>query len=106
MEIIPGTEPSSSVATLVPSSTDRNATDPTLQYSLASQENEDATSNQVRKRGFLRNRRESTESSAKSSGHSSRSVFRSDDDTDHQIPLHQERGGDWDVGDDIKMGLG
>lgn len=106
MEIAPGTEPSSSVATLVPSSTDRNATDPPPNYSHANQDNEDATSSQVRKRGFLRNRRESIQSSAKSSGHSSGSVFRSDDDTDHQVPLHQERGDDWDVGDDIKMGLG
>ena len=106
MEITPGTEPSSSVATLVPSSSDQYPADPPPNYTHTVQDNDDATSSQVRKRGILKNRRESTQSSAKSSANSSGSVFRSDDDTDHQTPLNQERGGDWDVGDDVKMGLG
>ncbi len=106
VEISPGPEPSSSEATLVPPSSDQNITDPPPNYSQVIQDTDDANSSQIRKRGFLRNRRESTQSSAKSSGNSSASMLRSDDEMDHHIPLHQERNGDWNVGDDIRMGLG
>lgn len=106
MEITSDPEPSSSVATLVPSSSDQDFKDPPPNYSQVIQDTDDATSSQVKKRGFLRKRRESTQSSAKSSAHSSGSVLRSDDEMDHQMPLYQDRDRDWNVGDDIRMGLG
>lgn len=106
MEIASNPEPSSSVATLVPSSSDQSFKDPPPDYSQVMQDNDDATSSQVKKRGFLRNRRESTQSSAKSSANSSGSVLRSNDELGHQMPLYPDRDRDWNVGDDIKMGLG
>ena len=67
---------------------------------------EGSDGSQVRKRGFFRrSRRMSTPSSSDfSTANTSRNV--DDDDGPHLPTSHQPQGDDWNVGDDVKMGLG
>jgi hypothetical protein len=61
-------------------------------------------SSQVKRRRFFG--RES-KSSASSSTYSSKTHHTSDEEQDHlNVPKSPDREGDWDVGDDVKMGLG
>jgi hypothetical protein len=55
------------------------------------------------RRGIFRNK----PASARSSTHSNMTAFSSDDEADHRtVPERPERESGWDVGDDMKMGLG
>ena len=62
------------------------------------------TSTSTRKRGFFRR---NSKTSGQSSVPSNRSLFASDDEQDHSVVSEpSEQVGDWNIGDDVKMGLG
>ncbi|KAL8732817.1 MAG: hypothetical protein Q9181_003809 [Wetmoreana brouardii] len=99
---IPESEMSSSVTTLVPSTSSMDPSVAAADTSRMAKDSEDSSSSQMRKRGFLSRARRS---SAQSGTYSASSTLATDEE-DHQLSIHQERNGDWGVGDDIKMGLG
>ncbi|KAL8926959.1 MAG: hypothetical protein Q9172_001552 [Xanthocarpia lactea] len=99
---IPESEMTSSTATLVPDAPNKGSTIASSGASHVSKESDDSNSNQKRRQGFLRR---GSKSSSQSATYSGSSTLGTDED-DHRIPIHQERDGDWGVGDDIKMGLG
>lgn len=69
-----------------------------------SKDTDDSGSSQAKKRGFFRR---GSRTSGQSSGYAVSSTINSDDEPDHRYSTtHQERDGDWGVGDDLKMGLG
>ena len=70
-------------------------------YSKENENINDSSSNHTRRRGFFR---KGSKSSTPGSG---KSFISSDDDTDHlHIHQHEERNGDWGIGDEVKMGFG
>ena len=58
----------------------------------------------TKKRGFFRR---NSRASPQSSIQSNRTLFASDDEQDHSIVAESaEQTGDWNVGDEVRMGLG
>lgn len=104
VEVSSGSEIESSQATLVPDSQRQSeAASSEVSHPLK----EDSGSSSARKRGFFRNGRSDSKSSGKSSGYAVSNVFSSDDDGDrYPLSAHEDRNGDWGIGDDVKMGLG
>lgn len=78
--------------------------DPPPEYSRTAKDTDDTTSSQARRRGFFR--RGSRASAQSSSDFSGTTTLRPEDDETHRLPSHQERNGHWEIGDDVKMGLG
>lgn len=99
---IPESEMTSSVATLVPSTPSKDSAVASADTSRTAKDSDDSSSSQIRKRGFLRR---GSRSSAQSGTYSASSTLGTDEE-DHRVSMHQERNSDWEVGDDIKMGLG
>ncbi|KAL8729074.1 MAG: hypothetical protein Q9166_004991 [cf. Caloplaca sp. 2 TL-2023] len=99
---IPELEMASSPATLVPDTPGKGSAVASSGASHISKSSDDSSSSQKRRQGFLRR---GSRSSAQSGTYSASSTLGADED-DHRIPIHQERNGDWGVGDDVKMGLG
>ncbi|KAL8755919.1 MAG: hypothetical protein Q9199_003311 [Rusavskia elegans] len=95
-------EMASSTATLVPDPPKKGSAVASSGSSHMSKDSDDSSSSQKRRQGFLRR---GSRSSAQSATYSGSSTLGTDED-DHRMPFHQERDGDWGVGDDIKMGLG
>ena len=96
----PGSELESSQATLVPNT----ELDTSSVVTGFSKDTDDSASSQAKKRGFFRR---GSKTSGQSSGYAVSATFSSDDEPDHRFShAHQERNGDWGVGDDMKMGLG
>ena len=95
-------EMASSTATLVPDPPKRDSAVVSSSSSHISKDSDDSSSSHKRRQGFLRR---GSRSSAQSATFSVSSTLGTDED-DHRLPFHQERDGDWGVGDDIKMGLG
>lgn len=63
-----------------------------------------AESTSTKRRGFFRR---NSKTSTPSSVQSNRTLFASDDELDTPVvPERSEREGDWNVGDEVKMGLG
>ncbi|MCJ1354826.1 MAG: peroxisome- protein [Icmadophila ericetorum] len=60
---------------------------------------DDTTSSQARRRGFLRR-------GSRGSSNVSGNLFSDEDETDRKTPIPPDREMDWDIGDDLKMGLG
>lgn len=69
-------------------------------------DSDSANSSQARRRGlFRRSRRTSTPGSSDLSGASG--LRGADDEDEHLLPPSQQHGeGDWEIGDDMKMGMG
>ncbi|KAG8529936.1 uncharacterized protein KY384_005417 [Bacidia gigantensis] len=105
VEVQPGTAVGDSTATLKESSTPIKATGATSHKYSSSKDGDDSSSTQSRRRGLFK-RRTSVPSTQSSSDLSSPTTLRNDEDDKHVVPPHHERDGDWDVGDDVRMGLG
>ncbi|KAL8669222.1 MAG: hypothetical protein Q9168_006182 [Polycauliona sp. 1 TL-2023] len=95
-------EMASSTATLVPEAPPKSPAVASSRSSHVSKGSDDSSSSQRRRQGFLRRGSRSSGQSTTYSGSSTLGT----DEADHRMPFHQERDGDWGVGDDIKMGLG
>ena len=64
----------------------------------------DASNTPVKRRHFFRR---NSKTSAHGSNHSSKALFASDEEQDHRVVAEpSERESDWNVGDEVKMGLG
>ena len=103
VEISPDHE-ASSTATLVDHTPGQTFSDARSTDSQSVKDSDDASSGRAKKRGFLRR---GSRSSAHDSGFlgSNRSTI--EDESDYrQISSHEDRDGDWGVGDDVRMGLG
>lgn len=94
-----------STSTLKPPSTPSKAPDPSTEKSTPNKDIDDSSSSQTKRRSFFR-RRNSGRSVQSGSDFSVTTTLRNDDDDNHVIPPQHERDNDWDVGDDVKMGLG
>ena len=72
--------------------------------STPSKTENDANSSQVKRRHFFRR---NSKTSAHGSNHSNKTLFTSDEEQDHRaVPETSERESDWNMGDEVKMGLG
>ena len=60
---------------------------------------DDTTSSQARRKGFLRR-------NSRGSSNKSATLFSDEDESDRHLLIPNDRDTDWDIGDDLKMGLG
>ncbi|KAL9126393.1 MAG: hypothetical protein Q9217_004552 [Psora testacea] len=95
-----------STDTLILSTGPVKSTGTSAHASVPIKDGDDSSGSQPKRRGFFRRRRSSGRSGHSSSDLSGTTTLRNDDDNAHIVPPHHERGGDWEVGDDVKMGLG
>ena len=94
-----------STRTLRAPSTPKKPSDAASHVSSSSKDLDELSGGVAKRRGFFK-RRNSGKSTQSSSDFSATTTLRNDDDDHHLVPPQHERNGDWDVGDDVKMGLG
>ena len=94
-----------STSTLKPPATPSKSSDASSHKATPSKDLDDSGSSQTKRRGFFK-RRNSGRSTQSGSDFSVTTTLRNDDEDNHVIPPQHERNHDWDVGDDVKMGLG
>ncbi|KAL9100753.1 MAG: hypothetical protein Q9163_003902 [Psora crenata] len=85
---------------------DSQPTDTSTHTLTPTNDGDESSGNQAKRRGLFRRRRSSGRSGHSSSDFSGTATLRNDEDDAHIVPPHHERDGDWEVGDDVKMGLG